>query len=143
MNIRKTLTLITSLSFLCSGEAAVSIDSAPLKPRLVVMTDIGDCNVEPDDMESAVRLMSYADCFEIEAIMTTVGWNCDPYPEEWVENLNKVVDAYSKDVKNLMRRSSQVTFLPLEKESIKQEIGYWPSVEYIRSRVMLVATKPG
>lgn len=143
MNIRKTLTLITSLSFLCSGEAAVSIDSAPLKPRLVVMTDIGDCNVEPDDMESAVRLMSYADCFEIEAIMTTVGWNCDPYPEEWVENLNKVVDAYSKDVKNLMRRSSQATFLPLEKESIKQEIGYWPSVEYIRSRVMAGSHKAG
>ena len=42
-----------------------------LKPRLVVLTDIGDCNVEPDDMESAVRLLAYADRFEIEAIMST------------------------------------------------------------------------
>ena len=51
-----------------------------LKPRLVVCTDIAPADVEPDDMESMVRLMAYADCFEIEALITSVGWNCDPYP---------------------------------------------------------------
>ena len=54
-----------------------------LKPRIVVLTDIGPAEVEPDDNESAVRLLSYADRFEIEAIITTIGWNCDPNPEEW------------------------------------------------------------
>ena len=49
-----------------------------LKPRLVVCTDIAPADVEPDDMESMVRLMAYADCFEIEALITSVGWNCDP-----------------------------------------------------------------
>ena len=58
-----------------------------LKPRLVVMTDIGDCDVEPDDMESAIRLMAYADMFEIEAIMTTVGWNCDPYDSSYTKGI--------------------------------------------------------
>ena len=49
-----------------------------LKPRLVVCTDIAPADVEPDDMESMVRLMAYADQFEIEALITSVGWNCDP-----------------------------------------------------------------
>ena len=42
-----------------------------LKPRLVVCTDIAPADVEPDDMESMVRLMAYADCFEIEALITS------------------------------------------------------------------------
>ena len=42
-----------------------------LKPRLVVCTDIAPADVEPDDMESMVRLMAYADCFEIEGRSTT------------------------------------------------------------------------
>ena len=58
-----------------------------LKPRLVVCTDIAPADVEPDDMQSMVRLMAYADMFEIEAIITSVGWNCDPYPVEWAENI--------------------------------------------------------
>lgn len=114
-----------------------------LKPRLVVMTDIGDCDVEPDDMESAIRLMAYADQFEIEAIMTTVGWNCDPYPEEWSKYLDMVVDAYGKDIKNLMKRSGQKTFKCYEAENRKQEIGYWPSIDYIRSRCMPGSNKAG
>lgn len=114
-----------------------------LKPRLVVMTDIGDCDVEPDDMESAVRLMAYADLFEIEAIMTTVGWNCDPYPEEWAQYLDKVVEAYGKDVRNLMKRSGQKSFASLDKENGRQQIGYWPSMEYVKSRCMAGSHKAG
>ena len=58
-----------------------------LKPRLVVCTDIAPADVEPDDMESMVRLMAYADQFEIEALITSVGWNCDPYPMDWMKYL--------------------------------------------------------
>ena len=110
---------------------------AMLKPRLVVCTDIAPADVEPDDMESMVRLMAYADMFEIEALITSVGWNCDPYPKEWAQYLQKVIDAYAKDVKNLMRRSKQKKFLPLKMENGRQTIGYWPSAEYIRSRAMM------
>ncbi len=108
-----------------------------LKPRLVVCTDIAPADVEPDDMESMVRLMAYADCFEIEALITSVGWNCDPYPLEWQQYLFRVITAYGKDVPNLMRRSGQKKHLSLKKENGQQELGYWPSAEYITSRAVM------
>ena len=107
-----------------------------LKPRLVVCTDIAPADVEPDDMESMVRLMAYADCFEIEAIITSVGWNCDPYPLEWQQYLQRVIEAYAKDLPNLMKRSGQDGFL-LEPEMGPQPMGYWPSAEYIKSRAFM------
>ena len=39
------------------------------KPRIVVLTDIAPGNIEPDDMESMIRLMAHADLFEIEGII--------------------------------------------------------------------------
>ena len=116
------LLLAVSVTGLAKGEAG-------LKPRLVVCTDIAPADVEPDDMESMVRLMAYADCFEIEALITSVGWNCDPYPKEWAEYLFRVVEAYRKDVSNLMKRSGQQGFLPIEQENGQQRIGYWPSAD--------------
>lgn len=137
----KTLLLLT----LCLAPlfCRAQKNSDQLKPRLVVMTDIGPAEVEPDDNESAVRLMAYADRFEIEAICTTIGWNCDPYPTEWAEYLYRVIDAYEKDVQNLMKRSGQKGFLPLEKENGKQKLGYWPSAAYIRSRAMMGSQRAG
>ena len=117
--------------------------STPLKPRLVVCTDIAPADVEPDDMESMVRLMAYADMFEIEALITSVGWNCDPYPKEWSQYLYRVIDAYAKDVKNLMQRSGQKKFLSLKKENANQQIGYWPSADYIRSRAVMGSVNGG
>ena len=62
-----TLVLL-SVATICQAKEA-----AGLKPRLVVCTDIAPANVEPDDNESMVRLMAYADLFEIEALITTEG----------------------------------------------------------------------
>ena len=114
-----------------------------LKPRIVVMTDIGPAEVEPDDNESAVRLMAYADRFEIEGIITTIGWNCDPYPEEWAVYLERVIDAYQVDVQNLMKRSKQEGFKSIEDENARQELGYWPSADYIRGRSMMGSPRAG
>ena len=109
----------------------------PLKPRLVVCTDIAPADVEPDDMESMVHLMVYADMLEIEALITSVGWNCDPYPKEWAQYLHRVIDAYGQDVKNLRKRSEQTSFLSLDEENGRQHIGYWPSADYLRSRAVM------
>ena len=114
-----------------------------LKPRLVVCTDIAPADVEPDDMESMVHLMAYADMFEIEALITSVGWNCDPYPTEWAVYLYRVMGAYATDVKNLMKRSGQKAFLPIEQENARQRIGYWPSAEYVTSRVVMGSMNGG
>ena len=87
-------------------------------------------------MESMVRLMAYADLFEIEAIITSVGWNCDPYPAEWKQYLDRVIEAYRKDAANLMKRSGQRRFLSRKKEESQQRIGYWPSADYLASRAV-------
>ena len=108
-----------------------------LKPRLVVCTDIAPADVEPDDMESLVHLMVYADMFEIEALITSVGWNCDPYPGEWAQYMYRAIDAYEKDLPNLMKRSGQKGFLSQKKETGCQKIGYWPSADYLRSRAVM------
>ena len=131
---------------LLAGAVCTSCSVKPqegLKPRIVVMTDIGPAEVEPDDNESAVRLMAYADHFEIEGIITTIGWNCDPYPEEWAVYLKRVIDAYQVDVQNLMKRSSQNGFQSIERENGKQKLGYWPSADYIRSRAMMGSRRAG
>ncbi|MCF0190348.1 MAG: DUF1593 domain-containing protein [Marinilabiliaceae bacterium] len=135
------ISLLTLALAGCTG--SVISTNQELKPRLVVLTDIGPASVEPDDNESAVRLMSYADRFEIEAICTSTGWNCDPYPAEWADYLFKVIDAYEKDVPNLMKRSNQEGFLTYEEECGTQKMGYWPSAEYIRSRSMMGSQKAG
>jgi hypothetical protein len=137
-----------SVAFLAALFSAVSCQQAPvgtnvLKPRIVVCTDIGPAEVEPDDNESAVRLLAYADRFEIEAICTTIGWNCDPYPEEWAEYLYRVIDGYSVDVQNLMKRSGQTGFKSIEEENGRQELEYWPSAEYIRSRSVMGSKRAG
>ena len=119
------------------GVNALQAAENDLKPRLVVCTDIAPADVEPDDMESMVRLMAYADMFEIEALITSVGWNCDPYPAEWAEYLQRVIEAYRKDVPKLMKRSGQQEFMPLEDENKQQYIGYWPSADYVKSRAVM------
>lgn len=130
---RAVILLAVAWTSLFTAQAA----EPALKPRLVVCTDIAPADVEPDDMESMVRLMAYADRFEIEAIITTVGWNCDPYPAEWREYLTRVIEAYRHDVPNLMKRSRQASFLPLEQENGRQQLGYWPSADYIASRAVM------
>ena len=129
--------------FLLLGTTISSAQKMTLKPRLVVCTDIAPADVEPDDMESMVHLMVYADLFEIEALITSVGWNCDPYPKEWTQYLQRVINAYEKDVPNLMKRSGQKRFLPIKKENGSQRIGYWPSADYIRNRAVMGSERGG
>ena len=129
---------------LCGTMQARRAAASEFKPRLVVMTDICPADLEPDDTESAIRLMAYADRFEIEAIITTVGWNCDPYPSDWAKYLDNVIDKYEADLMNLAQRSNQKLFYPLEKEQKKpQRLGYWPSPDYLRSRALMGSQRAG
>ena len=100
----------------CAAEAP---SEGEYKPRVVILTDIAPVETEPDDMESMVRLLSHADLYEIEAIITASGWNSSgrEYPEEWGQYLQTVIDAYEKDLPNLMKRSEQSEFKPLAEEA--------------------------
>ena len=134
--MRKKLTLLL-LCLLTIGA------QAQLKPRVVILTDIGRPDLEPDDTESLVHLLCYADMLEIEGIITSTGWNCDPYPIESAAYRDSVVDAYAADVYQLMKRSGQRAFASLNKENGKQKIDYWPSAEYIRSRCKMGSQRAG
>lgn len=141
--MRKLAIMLTVIFGLVVAEQ--SLDAAALKPRLVVLTDIGPGNVEPDDQESMVRLLVYADRFEIEGLIACSGWNSSgrAYPVAWLDILKSSIDAYEKDLPNLMKRSGQTNFQSLDVESKGQELGYWPSPAYLRSRTMLGSLKLG
>ena len=117
--------------------------NAQLKPRVVILTDIGQPDLEPDDTESLVHLLCYADMLEIEGIITSTGWNCDPYPTESAAYRDSVVEAYATDVHMLMKRSGQKAFATFGKENGKQQMGYWPSAKYIRSRCKMGSQRAG
>ena len=128
---------IIALLMLIGVTMSINAKKTALKPRLVVCTDIAPADIEPDDMESMVHLVAYADMFEIEALITSVGWNCDPYPMDWMKYLGRVIKAYDMDVPNLMKRSGQKKHLSLKKENGSQQIGYWPSAEYLDNRCVM------
>jgi hypothetical protein len=107
--------------------------SSTLKPRLVVLTDISTW--ETDDHESLIRLMVHADMYEIEGIIITTGWSIDDVNKvkQFKDIASSVIDAYQKDLPNLLKRSNQNDFAQDEE---KQKIGYWPSANYLRERTM-------
>lgn len=130
------LIAITQVSF--AETRPKDFSSAPLKPRIVILTDIAPGDVEPDDMESMIRLLVHADLFEIEALIASGGFNSSgrSYPLSWMEIMRTTIDAYDKDLHNLMKRSDQDDFLTQKKENRPQKIGYWPSADYLRNRVV-------
>jgi hypothetical protein len=111
-----------------------------LKPRVVVLTDIGPDSTEPDDSESLIRLFAHADLFEIEAVIAGSGYNSGNYPSSWADRIGSTIDAYEKDAPNLLKRSNQNGFLGDEGQ---QSLGYWPSPAYLRSRKALGSAKWG
>jgi len=114
--------------------------ASPAKPRIVVLTDISPTNVEPDDKESLIRLLVYADMFEIEALVATTGWSSGGGTADWIKFIHECIDAYEHDLPNLCKRSDQKGHLPDES---RQEIGYWPSPGYLRSVTVVGSQKRG
>ena len=109
------------------------------KPRIVILTDIAPTHIEPDDMESMIRLLAHADLLEIEGIIASSGFNSSGglYPVGWMDSLQTCFNAYERDLPNLMKRSNQTSFFAIQQENKKQAIGYWPSANYLRQRAVL------
>lgn len=112
----------------------------PPKPRIVVLTDIAPNHVEPDDMESVIRLLVSADLFEIEGLVASTGWSSRGDNADWIKLIHAAIDAYEKDLPNLRKRSKQAGHAPNES---RQEIGYWPSPGYLRSVTVPGSQKRG
>lgn len=109
-----------------------------LKPRIIVLTDVSSW--ETDDSESLVRLLVHADMFEIEGLVYTTGYSLTETRDDFFQLIHDAIDAYEKDLENLMKRSGQFGFL--EDES-QQSIGYWPSADYFRERTMFGSKRRG
>lgn len=65
--------------------------------RVVVSTDIG--GTDPDDFQSMVHLLVYADVFDIEGLISS------PYGEGRKQHILNVIDCYDKDYANLKTHS--------------------------------------
>jgi hypothetical protein len=134
----KNLTLLILLSLTCQVFGNHPQEKENLKPRIVVLTDVSTW--ETDDSESLVRLLVHADMFEIEGLIYTTGYSLDEVRDDFFQLIHDAIDAYEKDLPNLMKRSNQSGFL--EDES-QQAIGYWPGAEYLRDRTMYGSRKRG
>ncbi len=132
--------ILCSSSLIAQAPQISATHAAPLKPRIIVLTDISTW--EPDDHESLIRLMVHADMFEIEGIIITTGWSIDNVNEhmQFKDIATGVIDAYEKDLPKLLKRSDQSGFTH---DNDQQEIGYWPSAQYLRDRTMYGSMRMG
>jgi hypothetical protein len=94
---RLVATAILAFGLASQGGGATDKNSATVsKPRLIVLTDMGN---EPDDLESMVRLLLYANDLDIEALVaTTSTWLRDKVNREMIVER---VRAYSEVLPNL------------------------------------------
>jgi len=67
--------------------------------RVVVSTDIG--GTDPDDFQSMVHLLVYADCFDIEGLISS------PYGPGRKQHILEVIACYEKDYANLKTYSDK------------------------------------
>jgi hypothetical protein len=81
-------------TFASLGESAESDHRTRLKHRVVITTDIGG---DPDDQQSMVRLLLYANDLEIEGLLATANRKGTNAPE-----IHKRIDAYEAVYENLL-----------------------------------------
>jgi len=89
-----------SFAFFAILPAVCVAAEPPTRPHLIVLTDIGN---EPDDAESLVRLLVYANEFDIEGLIATTSvWLKDKVnPQMILER----IDAYAKVRDNLLKHA--------------------------------------
>ena len=122
---------------LCVVTSAACLADYP-KPRVVVLTDVSTW--ETDDSESLVRLLVHADLLEIEGLVFTTGWSLGTTRDDFIDLIHDATNAYEKDLPNLRKRSGQNGHL---QDESRQNIGYWPSAQYLRDRTMFGSRKRG
>lgn len=97
-----------------TAAASAAVD----KPRLAVLTDIGG---DPDDQQSMIRLMVYANEFEIELLLASASGTPGELKQAITkpELIREIVDAYGEVLPNLRRHADG-----------------WPAAETLRARVV-------
>jgi hypothetical protein len=87
---------------LLSANPAPATPAPPAeRPRVIVLSDIGN---EPDDSESFVRFLLYADSFDVEGIVATT--SASQRDKVQPQLLRDRIDGYEKVRPNLLRHSA-------------------------------------
>ncbi|MCA9127241.1 MAG: DUF1593 domain-containing protein [Planctomycetales bacterium] len=79
-------------ALLISGLVTNTADAGE-RDRVIVSTDIG--GTDPDDFQSMVHLLVYADCFDIEGLISS------PFGPGRKQHILEVINCYEKDYENL------------------------------------------
>jgi Protein of unknown function (DUF1593) len=99
------LAAVLCTALLCtSGTAAAqapdAVDDAPGKPRVIVLSDIGN---EPDDQMSFTRFLVYSNRLNVEGLVaTTSTWQRDVVRPDI---MHTVIDHYGQVRSNLLRHA--------------------------------------
>ncbi len=98
----KAFRLFTSL-FLILFYTGITVYANPAesKPRVIVLTDIEN---EPDDAESLVRFLTYANHFDVEGIIATTSVWLRNKTAEW--RIHEILEAYKEVQPNLLKHEA-------------------------------------
>ena len=109
--------LVNLIGLLALSQAVASAPSAAERPRLAVLTDIGG---DPDDQQSLVRLLVYANEFEIEALIASAAGTPGELDRAVTrpDLIREIIGGYERVLPNL-----------------KQHAGPWPEADSLRQRV--------
>lgn len=105
-------------TFIAVFIASFAVLHAAERPRLAVLTDIGG---DPDDQQALIRLMVYANEFELEALIATAvrARHTPSGPSTKPELIREIVNAYGKVLPNLRRHATG-----------------WPAAETLHARIL-------
>ena len=92
--------IIAALLVTVSAGAAETARETATKPRIIVLTDISN---EPDDEESLVRFLVYANEFDIEALIATTSTHLKNGTRE--DLIRRDIEAYGQVRENLLKHS--------------------------------------
>lgn len=87
--------LVVATFFMATS--AVADDAAPVRPRVLVLTDIQN---EPDDAQSLVRFLVYSNQWDVEGLVATTSVHLRDRTAAW--RIREIVQAYGQVRDNLM-----------------------------------------
>jgi Cellulose-binding Sde182, nucleoside hydrolase-like domain len=96
---RACLSLLLLIALPALARTPQDQPAAQGRPRVIVSSDIG--GTDPDDFQSMVHFLLYADMFDVEGIVSS------PYGPGRREHILQVIDRYATDYPNLKTYSSR------------------------------------
>lgn len=113
-----TSLLILTFLFTHNLYAQISLEfEEPVKQRVFVLTDITN---EPDDQQSLVRFLSYANEYDIEGLVATTSTHLRSQTRK--EKIEELVNSYAKVYPNLVKHAQGYPAPDYLKDKIKEHL---------------------